>query len=391
MNKNTANELKKVLNEDLNWDYIMKRAIKEDISSLVYWNLRRIEEGKKLPETVMAQLKKKYLETVGQNMLYSYELGRILKTFKDAGIATICLKGAFLAESIYQNIGLRSLSDIDLLIRDTDLQMTKTVLPQLRYQPVDVYPTEWHEQWWTLLCKNQQIVYVNMKKKVFLEINWHIQSLSSPFEINIDTFWKNAQPVTIADVEALAFAPEDLLQHLCVHLYKHGIQGATRLKWYCDIAEVIEFYGEKISWKYLLESTRNYRTEEPMYSGLYSVKAFLGASVPSHILNKLNPDIYITFENMFGKKFKSLKKKKSLRKTNYLFTLKEVDGIWKKIYLLLKDIFPSKKFMIRHYSIKKKSLVYVYYFLRLGAAFKWGIFLLQQTFSYLQNCFQKLY
>jgi len=100
MNKNTVSRLKDILNQELDWEYIVESSAAHRISPLLYWNLRRVE-GKDVPENVINRLEKKYLETVGKNMVFYHELGRVLRVLKDAGIRVICLKGIFLAEIIY--------------------------------------------------------------------------------------------------------------------------------------------------------------------------------------------------------------------------------------------------------------------------------------------------
>jgi hypothetical protein len=78
-------------------------------------------------------------------MLFYQELQTVLKTFKfrAAGIDVIVLKGAFLAELVYRNIGLRAIGDIDLLVKKEDLGKVKRVLIQLGYQAL---PTKWGER-----------------------------------------------------------------------------------------------------------------------------------------------------------------------------------------------------------------------------------------------------
>ncbi|MBU7029485.1 MAG: nucleotidyltransferase family protein [Theionarchaea archaeon] len=286
MNEDTASRLKDILNQGLDWEYIVESSTVHCISPLLYWNLRSVE-GKDVPENVIKQLGKKYLETVGKNMVFYYELGRVLRVLKDAGIHVICLKGIFLAEIIYKNIGLRPFNDIDLLIRNEDLQKVQEKLSQLMYRPSDVFPTEWHMPKWINLCEDQQIGLENPKKKIMLEVHWHIHPRSSLFRVDINIFWENAQPTTIAQYETLVFAPEDLLQHLCLHLHKHTLD-SLQLRWCCDIAEVIKHY-KKINWKYLIRSSRTYRTEKPVVRGLYFVKNYLKVPVPAQVLHALDP------------------------------------------------------------------------------------------------------
>ena len=243
MDDGITHKVKEILNDCLNWDYIVESSMRHGISPLLYWNLSKIDNGKDAPEEVMTKLRKLYYGNAAWNMFLYDELSKVLKAFKDAGIDVIVLKGAFLAETIYKNIGLRPMGDVDLLIKKEDLQKVKKKLVQLMYH-APVYPTKWHEQWQTEQA--EEIHYTNQDKNIMIDVHWNIQPPSIPFQIDINKFWENAQPVKIAGVETLMFTPEDLLQHLCLHLDKEINNGALPFRWYCDIAEVIRHYGEKL-------------------------------------------------------------------------------------------------------------------------------------------------
>ena len=289
----------------------------------------------------------------------------------------IVLKGAFLAETIYKNIGLRPMSDIDILVRREDLQKVKNEVVHLRYH-APVYPTKWHDQLqnaWT-----EEIQYTNQEKNVAIEVHWNVQPPSSHFQVDITKSWENAQPVKIAGVETLMLAPEDLLQHLCLHLDKHiSSSGAPPLqfKWYCDIAEVIRHYGEKINWKYLVQSSKNYGIEEPIYQSLYFANKYFGAFVPVDVLKDLKTDkSNVNIEDIFKSSRMldgNIKKRKQWKEINYLKRLTKIDGIINKAHILFGDVFPCKEFMMQRYQIQNKKVIVVYYVIRFGTALHWGI------------------
>ena len=112
-----SSKSEEILNDVLDWNYIVECSVRQGISPLFYWNLNKISNGKAVPPEVMKNLEKMYYSNLARNMLLYDELSKILTAFKKAGIDTIVLKGAFLAEEIYKNIGLRPMSDIDLLIK----------------------------------------------------------------------------------------------------------------------------------------------------------------------------------------------------------------------------------------------------------------------------------
>jgi len=70
-------------------------------------------------------------------------------------------------------------------------------------------------------------------------------------------------------------------------------------------------------------------------------------------------------------------------KTTYFENLKITDGYCNKIRIIFGEIFPSKEFMMYHYSIKHKNQVYRYYLIRLAKGLQFGLNNLQQLSRYL--------
>lgn len=369
MDEDTELKIKGILNESLDWNYIMECSVTQGISPLLYRNLSKISNGKGIPNETMKCLEKMYYSNLARNMLLYDELGKILTAFKRAGFDAIVLKGAFLAEEIYKNIGLRPMSDVDLLIKEKDLQKAKKELTELKYSATSVFPTRLHEQFQTVL--GEELPFIHQNKGIFIEIHWDIQPPQAPYKIDVNKFWNNVNPVKIAGVETLCFTSEDLLQHLCLHLDKHinnnAAPPARPLRDYCDIAEVTRHYKDTINWNYLLQSSKDYGIENPIFQGLSTAKRYFGAFVPEYILSELEPVKSDThFEVIFKRTIEGDLKKKNYRdETGYLMNLEKIDGFWNKSRIILGDVFPSKEFMMYRYSIKSEKQVYMYYLIRL--------------------------
>jgi hypothetical protein len=379
--------IEEILNNALDWNYIIDCSIKQGISPLFYWNLKKISNDKGVPSETMKVLEKIYYSNLARNMLRYDELSKVLSAFKTAGIDVIVLKGAFLAEQIYKNIGLRPMSDIDLLVKEKDLQKAEIELTKLMYSaPTKIFPTKLHEQFQTAFSNELQFVHIT--KKIRIDNHWNIQAPHAPYQVDINKFWNNAEPVKIAGIEVLTFAPEDLLLHLCLHLDRHinSSVPAKPLRDFCDIAEVTRYYEDTIHWNYLLQSSKHYEIEEPIFQGLSIAKKYFGALVPENIFNDLKP---IKSSVGFGEIFKGamknnldLKAKNQRSEINYFIRLKNIDGIWNKSCIIFGDVFPSKEYMIYRYHIKNEKQVYLYYLIRSATALQWGLAILWQ----LPNC-----
>lgn len=129
--------------------------------------LEKISNDKGVPSETIKVLEKIYYSNLARNMLLYDELSKVLSAFKTAEIDVIVLKGVFLAEQIYKNIGLRPMSDIDLLVKEKDLQKAKVELNKLMYYPTIIFPTQLHEQFQTLLY--EELPFINQGKKFLLK------------------------------------------------------------------------------------------------------------------------------------------------------------------------------------------------------------------------------
>ena len=352
----------------VDWDAFIRQAEAHAVSPLVYKTLTALDCKELVPEHVIKTLKNAYIKNKGFNMIRFHELGNILRTFKSEGIDTICLKGSCLAETVYKDIGLRIMRDIDVLIKDNDVATAKRELEKLHYTLVDCYPTKWHEQWWTLLCEDAQIRYGNVEKRLMIELHWHIQHLSSPYPVDIAAFWANAQSVTISTVETLMFSPEDLIHHLCLHAYKHAQKRGPQLRQYCDIAVVTHEYC--IDWDYLVERARQWGTDVPVYASL-SLSVPVGGCVPRHVLNSLRTagtvePVVDSGLNFFTKK----------RRIIHLKSIAKVEGTKNKMRILIGEFFPCREAIAKTYAVKGNK-VFLYYLVNGITLFYEGITVLK--------------
>ncbi|KAF5434249.1 hypothetical protein C5S35_14810 [Candidatus Methanophagaceae archaeon] len=349
MDKAITQKVKEVLNSGLDWTYIIETAQQHGIAPLLYYNLSEIVD-KRVPEQVVGYLRKLYNGNVARNILVYDALSKVLKAFKHARIAVIVLKGAALAETVYRDIGLRPFSDVDILVRESDLQRAKKQLSELGYRlDEEVSPEKYNEEFG---CDLYYIGKVNI-----LEIHWDIlrKTKSDRYtRVEIEKLWERAVPAKIAGVDTLMMSPEDMLLHFCVHLPKHRY---NRLIWLCDVLEIIE--QTDIDWDYVIEIAEKYRIKAYMYYGLHFTDVLLGCDIPEEVLNELKPP---WFERMVLNTV--LKDVLSTdRKIMPIFNLMKILLIDRKrdrIMYLGAYLFPPVESLARMYSVSGER-VYLYY------------------------------
>ncbi len=359
--KDKMEQIKGLLSHHLNWEEVLDSAFSHGIAPLLYYNLKNIRKSQFIPQEVMDKLEKAYHGNVARNMYLYVELNRILEAFYEKAVEVILLKGAALAKTVYADIGLRTMGDIDLLVKQQDLLYIKKIMYDLKYVPYQNSKTEeWHIENHFHLPK-----YIYQDKLIIVEIHWNILRNSlrrNSFPINIDEWWERTKVSKIGNCHALIPSPEDMLLHLCLHLMNHGYNKIT-LRGLFDILETVRYYKNEIDWQLFKDKINRCKIHKPVYTIMFLVKKLQIDTNKS--LSWVKPD----FVDL--KLVTLIEKRITNRDSVYAAIPKQlvrsivVDNFWKKARILLNIIFPAREEMAKWYSLPMLSKkIYFYYFIR---------------------------
>ncbi|MDK9709108.1 MAG: nucleotidyltransferase family protein [Desulforhopalus sp.] len=123
------------------WDRLLTEAEAHGLAPLLHWHLQT--RASEIPEHCRRALRLLYLRHRHANTVYGRVLGEVLTIFAKAGIEALVLKGAALCHTVYPEIGLRPMRDIDLLLPPDKAQQAQDLLIARGYaasnapQPID--------------------------------------------------------------------------------------------------------------------------------------------------------------------------------------------------------------------------------------------------------------
>ena len=113
------------------WSFLLQSAHQEGVGPLLYWRFSKSGMFNALPEETRNSLRAMYASTWMHNQRILKELETLTRLFRQADIPVVVLKGACFALTIYPDIGLRPMGDLDLLVPKNDLaeavQIAKTI------------------------------------------------------------------------------------------------------------------------------------------------------------------------------------------------------------------------------------------------------------------------
>lgn len=168
-----------------------------------------------LPDPVRAELRAVYALTRVFNERLRDEQERVAGGLRRAGVDVWPLKGVDLNVRLYDDIGARELSDIDLLIQPEDLCRADEVLRRLDYRP-------WRRYREPRFGSNKEVLFVKRagsEPDVLLDLHQRLRSIGGEDALAEAVFREG-------------WSPHVELAYLCMHQVAHRF---SRLRYACDL------------------------------------------------------------------------------------------------------------------------------------------------------------
>jgi hypothetical protein len=266
------------------WDRLITLAHRHNVAPLLYARLNK--RGVTAPPEITERLHHVYLASATRNVRLFRAVANILNALRSANIPVIPLKGACLAEAVYDNIALRPMGDVDLLVRPGDLAQALEVLRGLGYVASHPFDMESVRQ------VAHHMPQLSKPGEVTIELHWTIVNPCRNIRFDdrdLEGVWSRAMPVKIGGVDALMLSPMDLLWHLCLHAsVQHRFDGIG-LRDFWDMALVIRRYADEIDWEQFARRVNQWGMANGVYFALKLAEEWTGVAVPEATMRSLMP------------------------------------------------------------------------------------------------------
>ena len=235
--------------ERIDWNVVSDIAYAHCVAPLLHGGLGIL--GLAVPEPAREALKRAYVANAAHNAAVFRALVAVLGALAADGIDVVALKGAGLAETVYRDRALRQMNDVDLLVRQDDLERAERALRRAGFElePGPRTPEELkeiHHHW-----------RFRGVADVPIELHWRLDPPGWPWRIDLDAIRARAVRTSIAGAPGRVSTPEDLLITLPLHVCRHRFRGG--LISLCDIAAIVAFHGERIDWSAVAERAAAWR------------------------------------------------------------------------------------------------------------------------------------
>lgn len=289
-----------------------------------------------VPFEVASFFKETNARSLAQHLLLSGHLAKIVGAFQEHEIETIALKGFTLQRAIYPQAGLRPSSDIDLMVRRSDLPRAEELLRSLGFvTPVEQARREEFETYHHHLAP-----YVHATTGAMVEIHWHIVSPSAPYSIDVDGLFRRAEDLLVDGVTYRVLSPADRLLHISMHFVGDRLtQHVGALLQITDIALVLKKFGPTIDWDQFVKTVELNSLSRVIYLALYSASLITGISCPDEVCSRLRP---ADFDEKKARLFALRRVIGMERNTPWTLVLSLAKpGLWRKLRFFYKSLRTS--------------------------------------------------
>lgn len=284
--------------QELDWGKIVNIGRHNRMQTLLYDLFRATNVLDQVPRAAMGELETEVRQIQEAAARQSDGLHRYLHQAAKMSIETVVHKGLSLSINVYDNATLRPGGDIDILVRQDQVQDAIAVLEKMglgRYWP-DLLDDRYYERHHLHQQRSSR------DYRVWFEIHWALDHPYTLLTIDYAALMDRTSLGELLGEPVNELSPPDLLLTLAVHLVKHAVYLPSVLQrpdlarviladgmlmYFMDIAEVARRWSEQIDWAVTVDLAHAWGAVDILGSVLRVCHEFLAAPVPQWVLEAL--------------------------------------------------------------------------------------------------------
>ncbi len=202
----------------LDWKVLYALADYHSVAGTAYYGILRLPEEGRPQSDILIQFQKASQLVLGRETMQHFEVQRLLDDFEEAGIVSVPLKG-WLLKRYYPRPDMRSMSDVDILIRPEDMDKILDIMKKYGFE---------------LERRGENHDGYRKHPHLYVEIHQALFPSNSPYQPYFKSIMENVHPAEGKKYES-RMTWEYFYFHLIAHLAKHFNHGGTGLRSFMDI------------------------------------------------------------------------------------------------------------------------------------------------------------
>jgi hypothetical protein len=218
-----------------------------------------------------------------ENQRRVHQISPTLAQLQDAGVELVLLKGLPLALLYYEDLSLRPMADVDVLVPYDRYDLVLDLLEGDGWRDLGLLdiPRDRRRR----MYHGAGMTHPDGRS---LDVHWQ---LALPFVLphaeseSNDDFFAAAVPVDVDGLHLATLGAADMLLHLVVHGLWSG--SSANVRWCADATTVVQRAGERLDWDRVLDQTIRRDLVIPVGNGLRFIEDVCDAPVPRDVINEL--------------------------------------------------------------------------------------------------------
>jgi hypothetical protein len=279
-----AEPIRALAQQSPDWERLVQTATLHRVLPLVYRSLEAVCPDL-VPEPVMAHLHDYFQQNTFNTLRLTAELRQLLALFETQGIPVVPYKGPTLLALAYDNLPLRVITDLDIVLRERDLDRAGQMLLAHGFRRREDEPRNPADEA-AFRRYSYHSAYINQASGIQVELHWRFMRDPRLFRMKDGALWERLQPLQLGGVKTVTFPPEDMLLLLCGHGAKHFW---PELMLVCDVAALITCHP-RMDWDQVAQRAERYHAKRFLRLGILLCSRLLETPIPDPVLREAQAD-----------------------------------------------------------------------------------------------------
>lgn len=346
---NQQKKMRKLMSLDVDVDHLINLAYREGMAGLLYKNLVKSDALESLGAEQKERLQTLYYQTVLSNLKLIQDLKEILNLLDKEKIRVVLLQGIALLQPIYDDIGLRPLTDIDLWVLQKDYAGLINILSSQGYERDHLYPNTFRKGS-TIFDLHTQIPWAD-----------RIKASEMLFSRSQEDIYHETQAADFEGQEVLCLSQYDQVLLLGLHALKHNV---SRLVWIVDIKSLLADWKSS-DWKALINRAGDLGQEKTLVYIFFLLRLF-DFQLPSEASQLLDRKRLGFLEK---KALEERIKRNSLPIWSPLLLISSGKGLRARFSFIIETLFPRSEILRQVFPGSANRKVWVLYLKRIAQLF----------------------
>lgn len=307
-------------------DFLIDMAIREGLVCMLFRNLQKSGALDAVSHLQRQRLQSLYYQTIVHNLQLIHDLKEILNALNKKGIDVVLLQGISLLHQVYDDVGLRPMTDIDLWVQKKDYSNFVCILHKCGYQRDPLYPHTFRKGATTLDLHTHILGADRIKTRRLLLAK------------SQDSIYQQTRVIEFQGKRARSLGKYDQVLYLGLHALKHNVE---RLMWLADIENLV-VHWKGSHWKALIGRAKELGQERSVLYVRFLLVHLLGFHPPEEVHQVLEKKKLHALEKWV---LRQRMTKGALPLWGHLLLFSPGSGLHRTIPYILETLFPRPEIM----------------------------------------------